>query len=1431
MKGISIKHPDADRDWGHGITVSDLEKISIKGLKGTEKLYWQYCNIYKVNPGLLMSITRKETGGDSRRLTEDNNFGGIKGSGNAGSRSGHAKYSCQEEGVRAHVSLISRVYVSKGCKTLEQIQAKYNPSNSGNWLGDVRSFYAKTGKSYSAAVAGSGVAKEILSPIDKETGQGGGQNFSSAIKKDLVPSSLENVTYWKKKTGNNWIVIHNTGGFDTARSCADYFHGGCVKEGRNVSAHYCVDEKDIIQVLEDSWKGAHAGTPKKGQYGADRGASNSNSIGIEIADGAKCDKEKAMNVGIELARYLVKKYNVPYDNVIRHHDVSGKECPQWIMNNNKWEYFKSEVKRRNDENIPLSFDTSGDGVAQGPNSFDNREDWTNIQEVKGVILNFIPPMNLTSSANKGDYFKKYDYDREYHYMVDSSQWLPEKETNLIAFSMQDNDKHTYIDRALFGNKAPKFTLSVGIFCSPQLEDYTITEKNMIDNVARVLHENNLNPNNLWREFDLNRAASPLMYLDRIQWKKLLKEIDKMYKWYAEEQASGKPKPEIVPTMTHEQYLEYLTYGDPKLIDIYAEAQEPYDKGLDEIINAPVTNDDRLNTLTKTLDTDNENTLFYNVVESSPGGSDHCVKPTSELNVLYKPDKVKVDPVYPDLIIPPNYSSTEHNVNDKNRVPLKKYEEFAIDDEDNFTKEFAFDFDLLKEMNKRSKGKPVNYDDPYPYDDKVVELERHHPKVKIDEWESRVYDCNHPGCPIGQPLAKNLASIVDAEISQSKKVEQRLVRIENTLSLVLRNLGRMASRVQINCVYYGGQDVFGKYKTIRCLRDDRINDGCSVTIDQCVSCTRYEPIIGQIYEILDETGMNGSTLLDDMQMAYMDLEEMKHLNRVEERSTKYKYADVNKDPKEAPKSMIDDWKAEDKKKYEEQLKKTVTDPKELEEKMKAIKEEDYVFRMDWTEKELELQQADVKPYPLEGIKAKYKINELGDPGEDSKIPADGKDQDKKDKGHDLSETPSPDREAEIDKEFKKDKENYDKLVNGEWTDTREDADTYEINKYSSENFFFEDFALDNSISGGEPGSAWGVEARGKILEMANKIVEDCNNGLAWYEMVPPRTVRYDQPVSRTVASKGKAQVIYDCSSFVSCCYFNAGLNSVYNLTNYDQYKATRDGGGEVWLANAEGVSKAQPGDLIWKADHAVSDPKKVSKSSHVMVYIGDNKIAHAANSKDGIKINEMNYILKSNQYVFGRPKDLMQADETASSNGSGGQPMSGTMKKKDGSSINVVWKFPKAILTGYTDIGSFATSSETGIYATAGNRSARKYCASHNIPMGTKIYIPEYDGVMGENKSGIFTVVDSGGPFFDFDLYVPNENEVGKVNKDVYVVEWGKLKHPAISFTYWLTKYSDGQWNKYKGGWRTYKQMNGVMVNFHKFLQEDANIKSHPRYNG
>lgn len=53
-----------------------------------------------------------------------------------------------------------------------------------------------------------------------------------------------------------------------------------------------------------------------------------------------------MASAIELTQYLMKKYNVPADHVIRHYDVTGKICPNpYVYNTTKhvWDAFKKAI--------------------------------------------------------------------------------------------------------------------------------------------------------------------------------------------------------------------------------------------------------------------------------------------------------------------------------------------------------------------------------------------------------------------------------------------------------------------------------------------------------------------------------------------------------------------------------------------------------------------------------------------------------------------------------------------------------------------------------------------------------------------------------------------------------------------------------------------------------------------------------------------------------------------------------------------------------------------------------------------------------------------------------------------------------------------------------------------------------------------------------
>lgn len=75
------------------------------------------------------------------------------------------------------------------------------------------------------------------------------------------------------------------------------------------------------------------------------GITNENSISIEMCVNIDGDETKTYINTIDLTRYLMQKYNIGLENVVRHYDASYKLCPHsWKQNNwEKWHKFKKDL--------------------------------------------------------------------------------------------------------------------------------------------------------------------------------------------------------------------------------------------------------------------------------------------------------------------------------------------------------------------------------------------------------------------------------------------------------------------------------------------------------------------------------------------------------------------------------------------------------------------------------------------------------------------------------------------------------------------------------------------------------------------------------------------------------------------------------------------------------------------------------------------------------------------------------------------------------------------------------------------------------------------------------------------------------------------------------------------------------------------------------
>ena len=162
---------------------------------------------------------------------------------------------------------------------------------------------------------------------------------------------------YRDKSKIKYIVWHYTANDgDSDEANARFFKS----KNKNASAHYFVDDDSITISVPDTYVAWSVGGSRYSNYKTTGGASlykvctNSNSINIELCDTNRNGKydvsEKTLENAIALTRELMKKYNIPINNVIRHFDVTGKNCPAYYVNNEKWNrvklrIFKSEEQK------------------------------------------------------------------------------------------------------------------------------------------------------------------------------------------------------------------------------------------------------------------------------------------------------------------------------------------------------------------------------------------------------------------------------------------------------------------------------------------------------------------------------------------------------------------------------------------------------------------------------------------------------------------------------------------------------------------------------------------------------------------------------------------------------------------------------------------------------------------------------------------------------------------------------------------------------------------------------------------------------------------------------------------------------------------------------------------------------------------------------
>jgi N-acetylmuramoyl-L-alanine amidase len=148
----------------------------------------------------------------------------------------------------------------------------------------------------------------------------------------------------------HWVANPKT----TAEQNRDYFE--CLKNQkpgnglRYASSHFIIGlEGEVVQCLLENEAGYHVGA----QEYTDRALRelsaypNNCTIGIELChtnwEGEFTDK--TIMAAHELTRELCQRYNLGRNNVYRHFDITGKECPRYfVAHEDQWGNFLENLE-------------------------------------------------------------------------------------------------------------------------------------------------------------------------------------------------------------------------------------------------------------------------------------------------------------------------------------------------------------------------------------------------------------------------------------------------------------------------------------------------------------------------------------------------------------------------------------------------------------------------------------------------------------------------------------------------------------------------------------------------------------------------------------------------------------------------------------------------------------------------------------------------------------------------------------------------------------------------------------------------------------------------------------------------------------------------------------------------------------------------------
>ena len=182
--------------------------------------------------------------------------------------------------------------------------------------------------------------------FDYETEPNRVVTYGLAVPKPNVDVQLLTINDWSrpgiKVNAIKKIVVHYLGNPETtAQENRDYFESLKNLQDTYMSANYVVGiNGEIIQCVPD------------GEVAWASNRANYYSISVENCHHDESGRftDATYWSDVHLVAYLTEKYDLDRDDIIRHYDVTGKDCPKWYVDHpDEWERFRDDVMTYREE--------------------------------------------------------------------------------------------------------------------------------------------------------------------------------------------------------------------------------------------------------------------------------------------------------------------------------------------------------------------------------------------------------------------------------------------------------------------------------------------------------------------------------------------------------------------------------------------------------------------------------------------------------------------------------------------------------------------------------------------------------------------------------------------------------------------------------------------------------------------------------------------------------------------------------------------------------------------------------------------------------------------------------------------------------------------------------------------------------------------------